>query len=109
MLQLPGLHLRRIGGRRLGIGVMQPAVPFGRHLAWLSDRLVDHPTPPPGLIVVVAVAEQVLADELAVAPRIDAGADGRAVPPGQKPNDELDHAAMSVTQPMDSGPDFGGD
>src|SRR5262245_59929180 len=55
-------------------------MPFGRHLAGLRYALVEHPAPLPALplgplVEVVAVAELVGADKLAVEPSENAGAE----------------------------------
>src|SRR5262245_34107942 len=79
-------------GRRYVNGVMQPAVPGRRHGRGFGETVVDHPSPlapqrridlaAPG--AVVAVAELVLADELAVERGPQQRAERRTVPPGEK-------------------------
>ena len=53
MILFPGPAHQRLDRRRLVEGVVQPAVPFGRHLRGLGIAVVDHPA---ALVLVVAVA-----------------------------------------------------
>src|SRR5579872_4686867 len=90
MVQFPGPALQRIGGRRLVEGVVQPAMPLGRHLGSLGVAAVDHPAALMSVVaaegvapLVVLVAVLVIADEHAMARHGEADADGGAVPPGE--------------------------
>src|ERR1700693_4233914 len=78
---------------------MQPAMPGRRHLGGLGDAAVNHPAAlkTDGRIdfavarAVVAIAELVVADELAVQPRPHLGAEGLAIPPGESAQQESLH------------------
>src|SRR5262249_54307346 len=73
-------------------GVVQPAVPGWRHGRGFRGAVVDHPAPLEvqrrvdlaALGAVVAVAELVLAHELAEAPSPQLRAEGLAIPPGEE-------------------------
>src|SRR5262245_23435548 len=79
-------------GRRYVEGVMQPAVPASRHAAGFGEAVVDHPSPlapqrriglpAPG--AVVAIADLVRADELAIERSPQQRAERRSVPPRKK-------------------------
>src|SRR5690606_29694511 len=83
---------RRVVDQRLVMGVVQPAVPVRRHPGGLHQAVVDHPAPPAAPLAIVAVAELVLADELALPPRVHPGAERLAVPPGEDLQQKLLHA-----------------
>src|SRR5262249_49500994 len=94
----PRLHLV-LRGRDVD-RVMQPAVPGRRHHRSLGGPAVDHPTPLEAERRVdlaafgaeVVIAELVLADEFAVEARPDLRAEGLAVPPREKADEERLHA-----------------
>ena len=75
---LPGPPAR-IRQRRIR-GVMQPGMPFRRHLAGLGHAGIGHPAAtrqpgPQALILVIDIAVAVAADKAAAQPCMDAGAD----------------------------------
>src|SRR5262249_13794075 len=70
VLLLPGIARQAALRRRFMDGVVQPAVPVGRHARGLGLAVVDHPAlaPPAGdcaLVLIVAIALIVAADQLA--------------------------------------------
>src|SRR5262245_9634307 len=81
---------------------MQPAVPGRRHGRGLGDAVVDHPPPLEfqrwidlaTFGPVVAIAELVLADELAIEPGPQLGAEGLAVPPGEEAQEKRFHRGV---------------
>src|SRR4030095_10725018 len=79
-LLLPRLARRATGRRRRIGGVMQPAVPVGRNARGFGDTVVHHPalaaaTGDDALVLEVAIAFGVGADELAAHLREEPGAD----------------------------------
>ena len=90
-----GLVLRRRHVHR----VMHPAVPGRRDFGGLREPVIDHPAAleSEGRIdlaaarAVIAIAEFVVADELAVESRPHLGSEGLAVPPGEKAQQESLH------------------
>src|SRR5215210_7161183 len=80
---------------------MQPAMPGRRHARSFCITPIDHPTAieaecrvdPPAACAEIAVAELVFADEFAIAPGPQLGAEGLAVPPGEQPQEEGFHKA----------------
>src|SRR6185369_2954556 len=93
---LPGPGLVRLLGWRRVHGVMHPAVPRRADLRGLGVVAIDHPAALEekrridlaALGAVVAIAELVLADELAIerGPRLRA--EGLAIPPGEEAQEE---------------------
>src|SRR5262249_20399753 len=92
MRLLPRVRLGVIQRRRDIHAAMQPAMPGRRYLGGLDEPIVDHP---PALETenridlaatgaVIAIAELVRADELAVEFRPHLRSEGLAVPPGEK-------------------------
>src|SRR5712692_5747433 len=79
--------------------VVQPAVPGRRHARGFGEAVIDHPAPLEAQAridlaatrAVVAVAEFVLADELAVEPGPQLRAEGLAVPPSKEFEKEIFH------------------
>src|SRR6185369_341552 len=93
IVRLPDARGRKVAFRHAIEGAVEPAVPFGRHAAGIVGAVVDNPAAlQPGARMalgerapgtVVAVALRIGADMLAMARRIERGADGGAVPPGE--------------------------
>ena len=84
---------------------MHPAVPIGRDLRSLGVALVDHVAAPAAVVAVlvgagleIAIAELVLADEVAGLFDGEPSADGCAVPPGE---DRFQHRNTAF-EPRDS-------
>src|SRR5690606_3848187 len=80
VLLRPGT-LHRLRARRIRQDLVEPAMPFRRHLGCLRRALVEHPPalplpPTRALVAIVAVPELVGADQFAVKPGEDAGSDG---------------------------------
>ena len=88
---LPFARLVGIVGRRNIGAVVHPAVPGGRDARGFRLAVVDDPAAVAVLLPVIAVAELVAADEFARPPGPEAGAECRAVPPGEKLQQELLH------------------
>ena len=88
MRLLPVARLVVLGRRRDIDAVMHPAMPAGRDRRAFGIAVVDHPAAGAavriGAAFVIDVAGLVLADALAVAPGVEAGAERLAVPPGEK-------------------------
>src|SRR5690606_35776277 len=84
---------RRLGGRFVP-GVVQPAVPVGRHAACFHLALEDHPAALAVGGLVIGVALVVLAHLPALAGGEKLGADGLAVPPGQQALEEIHRANL---------------
>ena len=67
---------------------MHPAMPAGRNARGLRAAVVDHPAPRAAFRIraafVIDIALLVLADRLAVPPRVEARAQRLAVPPGEE-------------------------
>src|SRR6202158_4267586 len=105
---LPLARLVVLLGRRHVDGVVQPAVPRRRHARGLGDAAIDHPAPLEAEAridlaaarAVVAVAEFVLADELAVEPSPQLRTEGLAVPPGEKAEPKRFHAFALEPRPV---------
>ena len=94
-------------GRRVLPGVVQPAVPFGRHPARLGLAVVDHPAPAAVGGLVVDVALGVLADAPALAPGVELRAQGVAVPPGEDLGQEAHRSAFRRAPPVMAHPGAG--
>src|SRR5262249_35909117 len=100
LLPGPGLH-PLLGGRHVD-RVMQPAVPARRHLRCFRVTVVDHPTSLEmerridlaAAGAVIAIAELVGADELAIRPGPKLGAEGGRIPPGEEPQQKGLHRPL---------------
>src|SRR5690242_12129714 len=64
--------------------VVQPGMPGRRDLRRLGESAVDHPAARAAPLLVIDVTEPVVAHAHALAPSIDARADGVARPPGKE-------------------------
>ena len=80
----PGVRLVGVLGRRDVGALVHPAVPAGRDARGLCLAVVDDPAPVALLLAVIAVAEFVVADELAGPPGPEARAERLPVPPGEE-------------------------
>src|SRR4029079_4522597 len=96
---LPGPRLIALFVGRHIDGVVEPAVPRRRHRRGLGLAVVDHPAPfhqqrridLAAAGAEIAVAELVLTDRFAVPPGPELGAEGLAIPPGEKAEEKGFH------------------
>src|SRR5690606_34125379 len=95
---------------RLVEGVVQPAVPVGRHLRGLGVAVVDYPATPAAVVaagvagLVIAVAHLVRPDEAAATADGEQGADGGAVPPGEDLAEHADIQGAEMGATIGFGP-----
>src|SRR5436190_657508 len=92
----PGARNDLLLSRRNVHGVMEPAMPRRGNCRGLSHAVVDHPAPLETKVRVdlaatrteIAIAELILADELAIEAGPDLRAEGPAVPPCEEAQQE---------------------
>src|SRR5271165_997896 len=97
MRQLPWVRLVVFRRRRRVDRVMEPAVPARRGHRGFGDAIIDHPAPleaerridRSAARAVIGVAELIVTDEFALTPRIEERVEGRAVPPGEEPQEKV--------------------
>src|SRR5215468_3120154 len=103
----PGPRRDMVLGRRGVDRVVQPTVPFRRYERGLGGAAVDHPASLEAergidlatLRAVVAIAEFVLAHELAVERGPQQRAEGGAVPPGEEAQEKRFHRSLPWLSP----------
>ena len=82
-------------------GMVEPAIPARRNTGGFCNAVIDDPAFVCGRIMVICVAELIMADQFTFAPRIKTGPHGLAVPPGE-------HLYEKVLHVSSQAPDFCG-
>src|SRR5262249_8767643 len=105
MRLFPRVPLGLVQRRRHGLGLQQPTVPAGRYLGSLGEAVIDHPATLESkrridlaaARAVIAIAELIGADELAIEFRPHLGSERLAVPPGEKAQQESLHRFIAAS------------